>query len=198
MCLFKKLNKFEKFEKIKNKKKMFTIDACFYVRPNGDFVAYTNGEKYDMKNHVLGNINNCSDTEICNLIFKMFQDKIDGKIADVEKVGGKDDYIYNWEKDDYKLDKCESVKHITVAIRNTYPNCVVIVDSVCVGRHAWGGGKYVHIIETKDAEQNVVNKLKAVINFKPGHMPGSSEEEKKKYRAIVKCKNNRIVCEKKK
>lgn len=194
----KKHNDFEKFEKIKNKKKWFGFIACFYIRKSGEFVAYTQGKNYNLSNFTFGNINDYSDKEIYDLILKLYQDKLDGKCVEVDGSNGIVDPIYEWEKEDYKLDKCSSVKYISIGITNVWPNCVVVIDRVCTGKHCWGGGRYTHIVEMKNVEQELISKIKDIITYKDGHLPGISDDEKKKYRASVTCcKDGTIVCKKK-
>ena len=97
------------------------------------------------------------------------------------------DEIYKWETKDYKKDKCKSVKRIAFHITNVFPGFLHIVDEQCLGNHYWGGGKYTHLLPINSDKETIIKKVRDIYEYKEGHLPGTSEEEKKKYRVIQKC-----------
>ncbi len=176
----------KKLQEEKNNKEYFSISGDIYIRENGDFLACSYGRNYFVYNFVKGNIDEMSTDEVYQVIIKLLTDSLNrDNLILIDGTNDKIDYIYEWEKQDYKKDKCKSSKRINISIKDIYPNFLVIVDGVCLKSHCWGGGRFVHLmpLDTSSKEE-IVQKLRDIHNYKNGHLPGASDEEKNKYRVI--------------
>ena len=98
------------------------------------------------------------------------------------------DIVHKYEVEDYKIDKCANVKYLYLHINNVFPNHLDIVDAVLLDKYEWGGGKYVHLLSLESTPEQIGQKVRDIFEYKQGHLPGTSEEEQKKYSIIPNLK----------
>lgn len=168
-------------EEKRKEKNLNSIGFYLAINEKGDLLMFPNGKGRDIQYYIENNINNVSLEEFSSYSTNLMEMSLMKENIDFEEE--KEDKFHEFEKSEYKKDKCKSMKLIHVELHRIYPHKIVIVDMVKVARYEWGGGRYMHFLPIDSNQEEIFDYIKKIYNYK-GHMPGVTQEEKKQYRVL--------------
>lgn len=175
---------FVEFENEMKQKNLNSIGVNMALNSMGDFILFPKGKGEDIKRYYKGNID---DDTIINKILEFMKFSLDKQ--EYKQQDNIYDEFHEFEENEYKKDKCKSMKLITINISRVYPGKIILVDMVNVAKYEWGGGKYMHFLPINSSYDAVLQLLRKLYKYE-GHMAGATAEEKKKYRVLTNNKKD--------
>ena len=172
---------YTELEEKRNEKNLNSIGFYIAINENGNLLMFPSGKGRDIQVYIENNINNMTLNEFSSYSLKLMDMSLMKENIDFEEETI--DKFHDFEKSEYKKDKCKSMKLIKIELHKTYPNKLIIVDMVNVSKYEWGGGRYMHFLPITSSNEEVFDYIKKVYSYK-GHMPGATQEEKKEYRVM--------------
>ena len=163
---------FKWFQDEKNKREFFNISANFYIKENGDFVAYsgTNKRQSNLVNYIHGNINEVSNEDLTKMVYKLWLDNLnEDKFFEDLQIERKNNIVANYENEDYKKDKCTSCKWFVLNISNNEPNMVHITQMKNISYQEWGGGSRNSVsLDINVSYNELMDKIRELFDYKHG------------------------------